>query len=181
MTSHPGHASTQRPLDTLALGEVATINGHVVARVGLCLGAMFTVDGEALDAVEAAWAVMAPVVSAAPVVAVAPVVPQAPPVVAKRPTAAPRPRASTSAVAPRPELVQATMDALVSTRGVTFAHRAFAGGEAVTVAPVDVVGLARLRAAGLHAERATDGAGVVVAWNRAALHGGEGKRTGRVA
>jgi hypothetical protein len=121
----------------------------------------------------------------------APAAPRAPIVPVEAP--APSPRRARSRAASRtaargagtkmvPELLQEARDALHGTKGVSFTHRAFDGGEAVTVsisATATFCGspcsaarvLAAYTGTGLHAEIGPDGASVVVAWKKSVLAG----------
>lgn len=154
----PTLAGVTDPIDTLRLGEEATIRGHAVRRVGLCGDGAYLVDGEALSHEAAGWVIATPVPG-----------PQ---------EKAPRAPRAAAVEKPVPELLQAVRDALPGRRGLRFQHRAFAGGEAVEIRATGTEAAARqelevdvmqavLRAR-LHVEWAPGGY-LVAAWNRAAL------------
>ncbi len=190
---------TQGAVGALALGERARINGREVARVGLWGSAAYLVDGAHVGATEAAALTEGPEVAVArdraadecaararhedlygpqpqPArVAFAPA-PAAAPKAPVRRTRQARAEKPAPAPAPTSELLEEVRDALSAKRGLRFALRRFAGGEAVVVtsaaalSPSDLQSIIRkLVSTGLHAERGHDGASVVVAHNAKTL------------
>ncbi len=144
----------------MLLGETATIHGHVVARVGLCGPAAYVVDGASVDLAAA---------SARSSVKMA----------SKPQPAVPKGKPQLRLITTEPELLGEVRAVLGDRRAFSATHRAFDGGEAVTVTVRDAAAnrttilraaVAKLSSSGLYAEMGFDNASVVAAWSSAALH-----------